>query len=85
MPFPLAVDVSLVIMNKSFSLASIGCMVLVTFVLLFGQDDGQELLQACISEQWDVAKALVNSGSTLEAQDKVVFYLLVFNLCTNWT
>ena len=36
------------------------------------QDDGQELLQACISEQWDVAEALIKSGGMLEAQDKVI-------------
>ena len=40
--------------------------------MLFVQDDGQELLQACICEQWDVAEALINSGSMLEAQDKVI-------------
>jgi len=34
------------------------------------KDDGQGLLQACISEEWDIAKALISSGSTLEAQDK---------------
>ena len=39
------------------------------------QVDGQELLQACTSEQWDVAEALIKSGSTLEAQDKVVVYV----------
>ena len=40
--------------------------------MLFVQDDGQELLQACTSEQWDVAEALIISGSMLEAQDKVI-------------
>jgi len=34
------------------------------------KDDGQGLLQACISEEWDVAEALISSGGTLEAQDK---------------
>ena len=36
------------------------------------QDDGQEFLQACTNELWDIAEALVNSGSMLEAQDKVI-------------
>ena len=36
------------------------------------QDDGQELLQACTSELWDVAEALIMSGGMLEAQDKVI-------------
>ena len=40
--------------------------------MLFVQDNGQELLQACMSEQWDVAEALVNSGGMLEGQDKVI-------------
>ena len=40
--------------------------------MLFVQDDGQELLQACMREQWDVAEALVNSGGMLEGQDKVI-------------
>ena len=41
------------------------------------QDDGQELLQACISEQWDVVEALIKSGSKLEAQDKVKLYVTI--------
>lgn len=40
--------------------------------MLFVQDDGQELLQACMREQWDVAEALVNSGGMLEGQDRVI-------------
>ena len=39
------------------------------------QADGQELLQACTSEQWDVAEALIVLGNTLEAPDKVVVYV----------
>jgi len=39
------------------------------------KDDGQGLLQACISEEWDIAKALISSGSTLEAQDMVNIHL----------
>ena len=45
--------------------------------MLLVQDDGQELLQACISEQWDVAKVLIVTGSTLEAQDKVMSSLTI--------
>ena len=30
------------------------------------------MLQACTSEQWDVAEALIKSGGMLEAQDKVI-------------
>ena len=41
-------------------------------VAIIVQDDGRELLRACISEQWDVAEALINSGGMLEAQDKVI-------------
>jgi len=40
--------------------------------VLFVQDNGQELLHACVSEQWDVAEALIKSGGMLEAQDKVI-------------
>ena len=39
------------------------------------QADGQDLLQACTTEQWDLAGVLIMSGSTLEAQDKVHVYL----------
>ena len=46
-------------------------MLLLFSVVLLVQDDGQDLLQACTSEQWDLAEALIVSGSTLEAQDKV--------------
>lgn len=47
------------------------------------QADGQELLQACTSEQWDLAEVLIVSGSTLEAQDKVhCAYNLVYPTCS---
>ena len=50
------------------------CLAAIFIVLsmLLVQDDGQELLQACISEQWDMAKVLIMTGSTLEAQDEVM-------------
>ena len=50
--------------------------VVITLVVLLVQDPdaGRELLQACTSEQWDVAEALIDSGSALEAQDKVIFF-----------
>ena len=41
-------------------------------LLVQDPDAGRELLQACASEQWDVAEALIDSGSALEAQDKVI-------------
>ena len=41
-------------------------------LLVQDPDAGQELLQACANEQWDVAEALIDSGSELEAQDKVM-------------
>lgn len=44
--------------------------------MLFVQDNGQELLHACISEQWDVAEALIKSEGMLEAQDKVTLFRL---------
>ena len=40
--------------------------------MLLVQDDGKELLQACISEQWEMVEVLIVTGSTLEAQDKVL-------------
>lgn len=46
-------------------------MPLLPSVVLLVQADGEDLLQACTSEQWDLAEALIVSGSTLEAQDKV--------------
>lgn len=46
-------------------------MPLLPSVFLLVQADGQDLLQACTSEQWDLAEALIVSGSTLEARYKV--------------
>jgi len=46
-------------------------MLLLSSVVLLVQADGQDLLQSCTSEQWDLAEALIVSGSTLEAQNKV--------------
>ena len=43
----------------------------IIFVLLL-QDDGKELMQACADEEWELAEGLIMSGSTLEAQDKVI-------------
>ena len=57
---------------KVVSALSILSWAFIILVVLFLQDDGQELLQACICEQWDVAEALIISGSMLEAQDKVI-------------
>ena len=56
---------------------------LLLLVVSLVQVDGQELLQACTSEQWDLAEVLIVSGSTLEAQDKVqCAYNLAYPSCS---
>ena len=52
----------------------------VIFVLLL-QTDGKELMQACADEEWELAEGLIISGSTLEAQDKVI--VVVFSWYMN--
>ena len=49
-------------------------------LLVQDPDAGRELLEACTSEQWDVAEALIDSGSALEAQDKVIVFGLDMSL-----
>ena len=52
-------------------------------VISLVQVDGQELLQACTSEQWDLAEVFIVSGSMLEAQDKVqCAYNLAYPICS---
>ena len=50
-------------------------MVLLSLFVLLLQDDGMELLQACSVDEWELAEGLIMSGSTLEAQDTVIFRL----------
>lgn len=64
------------ICHKPFPSWSILWCSFTILVVLFVQDNGQELLHACVSEQWDVAEALIKSGGMLEAQDKVINYTL---------